>query len=411
MNTGTRRQFTAAFKRKVIEFAEANGNMSAQRQFGVSEKSVRYWRNQKSKLSVCNARKTSFRGRRAVHPELEDKVADFVREYRARSLPVSAELIRTKAVELAREAGLSREDFKGSIYWVRRFMRRKGFALRRRTSICQKLPEEYEDKLIEFQLYVNSLRRQHGYMLGQIGNADETPVWFDMPSSTTVCERGAKEVKLLSTGSEHSRFTVMLSCTADGRKLPPFIIFKRKTLPKEAFPRDVVVRVNEKGYMDEALMREWIRTVWNRRPGALLQHRNMLVLDAFRGHLTASVKEALRDGKTDLVVIPGGMTSTLQPLDVVLNKPFKDRVRALYSEWMAGDNPRTPTGRLRRPPLATVSGWVSEAWRSLPEEMVVRAFKKCCISNALDGTEDDMLWEAASERQSSSEESCDSSED
>lgn len=31
-------QFTAAFKRKVIEFAEANGNMSAQWQFGVSEK-------------------------------------------------------------------------------------------------------------------------------------------------------------------------------------------------------------------------------------------------------------------------------------------------------------------------------------------------------------------------------------
>ncbi|KAH8023974.1 hypothetical protein HPB51_020647 [Rhipicephalus microplus] len=118
MNTGTRRQFTAAFKRKVIEFAEVNGNMAAQRQFGVSEKSVRYWRNQKSKLSVCNARKTSFRGRRAVHPELEDKVADFVREYRAKSLPVNAELIRSKAVELAREAGLSKKDFKGSIYWI-----------------------------------------------------------------------------------------------------------------------------------------------------------------------------------------------------------------------------------------------------------------------------------------------------
>ncbi|KAH7954944.1 hypothetical protein HPB49_023085 [Dermacentor silvarum] len=82
--------------------------MLAQRQFGVSEKSVRYWRNQKSKLSVCNAGKTSFRGRQAVHPELEDKVVDFVRD---------AELIRTKAVELAREAGLSREEFKGSIYW------------------------------------------------------------------------------------------------------------------------------------------------------------------------------------------------------------------------------------------------------------------------------------------------------
>ncbi|KAL1452370.1 hypothetical protein MTO96_043812 [Rhipicephalus appendiculatus] len=215
--------------------------------------------------------KTSFRGRRAVHPELEDKVADFVRAHRARSLPVTSELIRIKAIELARESGLTREQFKGSIYWVRRFMRRKGFALRRRTSICQKLPEAYEDKLVEFQRYVIRLRQQHGYMLGQIGNADETPVWFDMPSSTTVCERGAKEVKLLSTGNEHSRFTVMLACTADGRKLPPFIIFKRKTLPRETFPRDVVVRVNEKGYMDEALMVNWIQTVWNRRPGALLR--------------------------------------------------------------------------------------------------------------------------------------------
>lgn len=411
MSTGTRRQFTAGFKRTVIEFAEANGNMAAQRKFGVSEKSVRYWRNQKQKLSACSTRKTSFRGRRAVHPELEDKVADFVREYRARSLPVTAELIRSKAVELAREAGLSREQFKGSVYWVRRFMRRKGFALRRRTSICQKLPEAYEDKLIDFQRYVIRLRQQHGYMLGQIGNADETPVWFDMPSSTTVCERGSKEVKLLSTGSEHSRFTVMLACTADGTKLPPFIIFKRKTLPKEPFPRDVVVRVNEKGYMDETLMVDWIRTVWNRRPGALLRCPNMLVLDAFRGHLTASVKQALRDGRTDLVVIPGGMTSTLQPLDVVLNKPFKDRVRELYNQWMAGDNPRTPTGRLRRPPLATVCTWVSQAWRSLPDEMVVRAFKKCSISNSLDGTEDDVLWDAASDKQSSSDESADSSDE
>lgn len=69
----------------------------------------------------------------------------------------------------------------------------------------------YEDKLIEFQLYVKSLRRQHGYMVGQIGNADEMPVWFDILLSTTDCERGAKEVKRLSTKSERLRFIVMLS--------------------------------------------------------------------------------------------------------------------------------------------------------------------------------------------------------
>lgn len=54
---------------------------------------------------------------------------------------------------------------------------------------------------------------------------------------------------------------------------------------------------------------------------------------------------------------------------------------------------------------------VSEERRSLPEEMVVHACEKCCISNALDGTENDMLWEAASAKQSSSEESSNSFED
>ena len=41
---------------------------------------------------------------------------------------------------------------------------------------------------------------------------------------------------------------------------------------------------------------------------------------------------------TDIAVIPGGLTSVLQPLDVSLNKPFKDNVRTLWMEWMAGDH-------------------------------------------------------------------------
>ncbi|KAH8020465.1 hypothetical protein HPB51_001906 [Rhipicephalus microplus] len=160
-------------------------------------------------------------------------------------------------------------------------------------------------------------------MMEQIGNADETSVWLDMSSSTTITQRGDKDVKLLSTSNEHSCFTVMLACTANGRKLPPFIIFKRKTILKEVLSPGVVIRVNKKEYIDEAMMLEWIRVVWNRWASALLRLRSMLVLDAFRGHLTDAVKHALGDGKTDLAVIPGDMTSTLQPLEVVLNKPFK----------------------------------------------------------------------------------------
>jgi len=44
-----------------------------------------------------------------------------------------------------------------------------------------------------------------------------------------------------------------------------------------------------------------------------------------------------------------------------------------------------------------VARWVSAAWKAIPESIIIRYFKKCCISNALDGSEDDILWEDDSE--------------
>ena len=40
-----------------------------------------------------------------------------------------------------------------------------------------------------------------------------------------------------------------------------------------------------------------------------------------------------------------------------------------------------------------VTRWVSAAWKAIPESVIVRSFKKCCISNASDGSDDDILWQ------------------
>jgi len=119
----------------------------------------------------------------------------------------------------------------------------------------------------------------------------------------------------------------------------------------------------------------------------------MLVLDAFKGHLTDSVKNQLRKMKTELVVIPSGMTSVLQPMDVSINKPLKDRLRQQYLTWIADPALKlTETGKIKRAAPSKVARWVSATWKAIPESIIVRSFKKCCISNALDGFEDDILW-------------------
>jgi DDE superfamily endonuclease len=75
------------------------------------------------------------------------------------------------------------------------------------------------------------------------------------------------------------------------------------------------------------MVKEWVRLVWQRRPGALLRLPSLLVLDAYAGHRTDDAKRLLQADNTDLAIIPGGMTSILQPLDVSINKPFKDRFK------------------------------------------------------------------------------------
>lgn len=47
-----------------------------------------------------------------------------------------------------------------------------------------------------------------------------------------------------------------------------------------------------------------------------------LEYNIFKTHLVDSIKKKLLEGNTDVTVIPGGLTSQLQPCDVSINKPF-----------------------------------------------------------------------------------------
>nr|KAF6343017.1 hypothetical protein mPipKuh1_010743 [Pipistrellus kuhlii] len=228
----------------------------------------------------------------------------------------------------------------------------------------------------------------------QIGNMDETPMNFDMVGNKTVNPKGAKTVLIKTTGHEKSSFTVVLACTADGAKLRPIIIFKRKTMPKIKIPIGVFVHVNEKGWMDEEGVKLWLDNVWSRRPGGLRQERSLLVWDMFRAHLTTSTKIRLARINTDVAVIPEGLTSLVQPLDVCLNKPFKDCIREQWNEWMvSGEKLFTKGGNMHAPQLDVLCNFVIKAWNDITEETVIRSFKKCGISNSLDGMEDDFLWQ------------------
>ena len=53
----------------------------------------------------------------------------------------------------------------------------------------------------------------------------------------------------------------------------------------------------------------------------------------------------------------------------------------------------TPAGKKRVLSSNLVLGWIKKSWREIPEEMVRKSFLTSSISNALDSTEDNAIYE------------------
>jgi hypothetical protein len=112
------------------------------------------------------------------------------------------------------------------------FFYKKRTLYKEKNGVSQRLPDAYDEKILCFQKYFINLWWQHSYTVSQIGNADQTAVYSEMPLDTTVHKKGDKNVTVRTGGNEKQRCTVMLCISADGRKLPPYIVLKRKTVPK-----------------------------------------------------------------------------------------------------------------------------------------------------------------------------------
>jgi len=58
-----------------------------------------------------------------------------------------------------------------------------------------------------------------------------------------------------------------------------------------------------------------------------------------------------------------------------------------------GSNLHLSFNRPLRAAPSEVTRWVLAALKAILESIIVRSFKKCCISNAVDRSKDDILWE------------------
>ena len=179
---------------------------------------------------------------------------------------------------------------------VRRIMDWHNLVKRMRTKRSQELSSVMYEKLAGFRDKVKTMRQDNNYNVKHIGNLDQTGVFFDLSGTRTFHERGQRTVSIRTTRKSKMRVTVGLAAFADGKMLPPAIIFKgsrgepgrisRELARPEVhgYPRarDAFLAVQPKAWMDTEVLLRWVEHVWSHRPGgAVLRNKFLLVLDEY----------------------------------------------------------------------------------------------------------------------------------
>ncbi|CAG8781878.1 25853_t:CDS:2 [Racocetra persica] len=69
-------------------------------------------------------------------------------------------------------------------------------------------------------------------------------------------------------------------------------------------------------------------------------------------------------------------------------------MRNLYNQWMNKEiKEYTKTSKTKRPSYLLIATWVKEAWEAVDINMIRKSFTCCGIFNAMDGTEDDLIFD------------------
>jgi len=155
-------------------------------------------------------------------------------------------------------------------------------------------------------------------------NFDETPFYWEHLPRKAICRKIVKTCRGYKKGYYRARSTVGLAVSANGDVLRPLLILKRK-LPyylRTENKINIMVSNSKNGWINEDIVIKWLLNVLL----PYVQNNICLLLwDSFEAHISSTVLSFLKNHPNIIVgTIVGRTTDFAQPLDLGINKKFKD---------------------------------------------------------------------------------------
>jgi len=88
-------------------------------------------------------------------------------------------------------------------------------------------------------------------------------------------------------------------------------------------------------WVDTSIFIKWLNEIWFRTYNFRKNtENNILYFEYAKSHLSEDLKNLLIKNRCYYRLIPSGLTSICQPLELYVNKPFKDALKAKYINFI-----------------------------------------------------------------------------
>ena len=194
--------------------------------------------------------------------------------------------------------------------------------------------------------------------------------------------------------------TSVLAVTASGVPLPPQLLYQGKTdmcHPDVNFPADWDIHHSANHWSNGETMPRYLDKVIipyvekERQRIGKPEQAALCIFDVFRPHQDKVLLDKLKSNNINYVFVPAGCTGELQPLDITVNKFYKDTLKRQFEHWYSsqveeemksGVDVATVKVDLR---LGTVkpihAGWLMKAHQELYQQksLIKSGFEKAGI--------------------------------
>lgn len=194
-----------------------------------------------------------------------------------------------------------------------------------RAAVGANLINSYFDQL------ANSLE---GVSAESIVNYDETNFCDDPGKQKVIIRRGSKHPKYVIDSSKSST-SLMMSGSASGVLLPPYIVYRAENLYPtwiEGGPAQTRYNRSKNGWFEERTFEDWFLSIalpyLKKQPAP-----RVLIGDNLSSHISQNVIQTCNENDIRFVLLPPNSTGICQPMDVAFFAPLKRKWRAVLLEW------------------------------------------------------------------------------